>query len=176
VPAAGRDTYAGSAGSGRQIGPVGTSTRIVGGAIAISLPIALDGLDWSEAAVALLALPLIAMIAAPVITAAFRALAPNALASRHGICSAPGCSLIAVMVAANDALAAASSANGSVTIWVWLGASMLLAAARGYAGCEVLAISNLITRRRDQIGCILYTPIDTAEARRRKHATVSSCS
>jgi glycerol dehydrogenase-like iron-containing ADH family enzyme len=36
---------------------------------------------------------------------------------------------------------------------------MLLAAPRRY----------LITGRGDQIGCILYTPIDVAEARRRKN-------
>ena len=32
----------------------------------------------------------------------------------------------------------------------FVGASMLLAAARGYAGCEVLAISNWLLRRDDQ--------------------------
>jgi hypothetical protein len=62
--------------------------------------------------------------------------------------------LIAVMVAGNPALVAPTSTNGNVTIWVWLGASMLLAAALGHGGCEVLAISNLITGRRGQVGCI----------------------
>jgi hypothetical protein len=45
---------------------------------------------------------------------------------------------------------------------------MLVAALRGYAGCEVLAIPNTITGecpRNDRIGCIIYTPIDVAEAR-----------
>ena len=83
-------------------------------------------------------------------------------------CSPLGCTWIAVMVAANAAIVAPTGANGNVTVWVWLGASMMLAAARGYAGCEVLAIFNLITGRRDQIGCILYTPIDAAEAKRRR--------
>ncbi|MGH2383231.1 MAG: hypothetical protein ACRDG7_18690, partial [Candidatus Limnocylindria bacterium] len=45
------------------------------------------------------------------------------------------------------------------------GASMLVAGARGYAGCEVLAFPNAITGRRDRIGCLLYTPIDSAETR-----------
>jgi hypothetical protein len=49
------------------------------------------------------------------------------------------------------------------TIWVFLGLSMLLAAARGYAGCEVLAIPNTILRRTDAIWCPVYPPIDTAE-------------
>jgi hypothetical protein len=154
-------------GSRRQIGPLGTLARIAGGVVAIALPIALDGLTVFEAAIALIALPLIAAIAAPLITSIFRRLAPNALQSRQAICSAPGCSLIAVMVVANSALVDLTSANGNVTIWVWLGASMLVAAARGYGGCEVLAVSNLITGRREEIGCILYTPIDLLEASRR---------
>lgn len=166
-----RATRADSYGSGRQIGPIGTLARTVGGAVAIALPIALDGFGWWEAAVALVALPLVAVVAAPLLTSAFRRLAPSALGSRHAICSLPGCSLIAVMVGANAALVAPTSANGNVTIWVWLGASMLLAAARGYGGCEVLAISNLITGRREQIGCLLYTPIDNAENRHRAHRT-----
>jgi hypothetical protein len=50
---------------------------------------------------------------------------------------------------------------------IFLGASMLLAAARGYAGCEVLAISNWLLRRDDQVGCIVFAPVDFAESRRR---------
>jgi hypothetical protein len=50
---------------------------------------------------------------------------------------------------------------------VFYGASMLLAAARGYAGCEVLALSNWILRRDDQVGCLLFSPVDHAEGRRR---------
>ena len=46
---------------------------------------------------------------------------------------------------------------------VFYGASMLLAALRGYAGCEVLAASNWILRRDDQIGCLLLSPIDHME-------------
>jgi hypothetical protein len=46
---------------------------------------------------------------------------------------------------------------------LFYGASMLLAAARGYAGCEVLAVSNWILRRDDQVGCIIFWPIDHLE-------------
>lgn len=51
---------------------------------------------------------------------------------------------------------------------VFLGASMLLAAARGYAGCEILAMSNWLLRRDDQVGCIVFAPVDHAEAWRRR--------
>ncbi len=40
---------------------------------------------------------------------------------------------------------------------------MLVAAARGYAGCEVLAVSNLLLRRDDQVGFAPFWPIDTLE-------------
>jgi hypothetical protein len=51
---------------------------------------------------------------------------------------------------------------------IFYGASMLLAAARGYAGCEVLAVSNWLLRRDDQIGCLLFAPVDHAEHRSRQ--------
>ena len=50
---------------------------------------------------------------------------------------------------------------------VFYGLSMLLAAARGYAGCEVLALSNWLLRRDDQVGCLLFAPIDHLEHGRR---------
>lgn len=52
-------------------------------------------------------------------------------------------------------------------VLIFYGASMLLAAVRGYAGCEVLAISNALLRRDDQVGCLLFSPIDTVEGRLR---------
>jgi hypothetical protein len=56
---------------------------------------------------------------------------------------------------------------------LFYGASMLLAALRGYAGCEVLAVSNWLLDRDDQVGCLLFWPIDHAE-RRRARAEMSS--
>jgi hypothetical protein len=53
---------------------------------------------------------------------------------------------------------------------IFYGASMLLAALRGYAGCEVLAVSNWLLRRDDQVGCALFWPIDQRERRRAVHA------
>ena len=58
---------------------------------------------------------------------------------------------------------------------IFYGASMLLAALRGYAGCEVLAVSNALLRRDDQIGCAPFWPIDAAETRltRRRASTLT---
>jgi hypothetical protein len=57
--------------------------------------------------------------------------------------------------------------HGDVVFWSFLGASMLFAALRGYGSCEVLAFPNALTGRGDRVGCVIYTPIDAAEARHR---------
>jgi hypothetical protein len=46
---------------------------------------------------------------------------------------------------------------------VFYGASLLVAALRGYAGCEVVAISNWILGRDDQVGCLVLGCLDRAE-------------
>ena len=150
----------------REIGPIGTAARAVGGLVAIVVPIALGGFGWWEAAAALVVLPVVATGAATLVTSPYRRLGPEALARRDAICSVPACWLVAIVVGATIAVDILTPASGEVVLWVWLGGSMLVAAARGYGGCEVLAIPNLATGRRDQIGCILYAPIDRAEGRR----------
>lgn len=47
---------------------------------------------------------------------------------------------------------------------IFFGGSMLVAAFRGYRGCEVLAVSNWILGRNDQVGCVLFSPIDRYES------------
>jgi hypothetical protein len=48
---------------------------------------------------------------------------------------------------------------------IFYGMSMLLATLRGYAGCEVLAVSNWLLRRDDQVGCAVFSPVDYLERR-----------
>lgn len=54
------------------------------------------------------------------------------------------------------------------------GASMLLAAWRGFDGCEVLALSNWLLGREDHIGCAVFAPIDYLERRIRRWHRVGS--
>jgi hypothetical protein len=49
---------------------------------------------------------------------------------------------------------------------IFYGASMWLAALRGDAGCEVLAASNWLLHRDDQVGCALFWPVDQLERHR----------
>jgi len=46
---------------------------------------------------------------------------------------------------------------------LFFGSSMILAALRGDAGCEILAVSNWLLHRHDQIACALFFPIDALE-------------
>lgn len=51
----------------------------------------------------------------------------------------------------------------SDAVLIFYGLSMLLAALRGYGGCESLAISNWLLKRDDQIGCLFFSPVDNIE-------------
>jgi len=44
---------------------------------------------------------------------------------------------------------------------IFIGSSLLLAAHRGHSGCEFLALSNWLLRRNDQMACAIFTPIDS---------------
>jgi hypothetical protein len=48
---------------------------------------------------------------------------------------------------------------------IFFGGTMLIAGLRGYAGCEILALSNWLLRRHDQIACAVFAPIDALERR-----------
>ena len=147
----------------RQIGPAGTAARIVvGGALVGSVVWGhvQSGPDWWAWAIGLVVLPgltialqrwradghpdrlvwLTGPLGHPVTFAAFMALY---LTSWY----AP-----AVSVLSDAAL-------------IFYGTTMLVAAGRGYAGCEVLAISNWVLGRDDQVGCLLFEPIDRLERR-----------
>jgi hypothetical protein len=150
----------------REIGPAGTLSRVIAGTVAIMVPVALEGIGWWDVP-ALLAAPLIATAAASLISRSFRSADGDARTELGAICSPAGCVLLGVLVASAFALGEWTPAHGDVVLWGFLGASMLLAAVRGDGGCEVLAFPNAITGRRDRIGCLLFGPIDAAEARHR---------
>lgn len=149
----------------RDIGPIGTVSRIVAGAAALAVPIAVEGAGWWDIAMALIAFPLLSSGVAWLLASAGRSAGDDPAACGGGLWSVSGCALFAVMIGATVVLGVLTPVEGDVAFWGWLGASMLLAAIRGYGGCEALAFFNLLTGRRDQIGCLLFTPIDAAEAR-----------
>jgi hypothetical protein len=69
--------------------------------------------------------------------------------------------------AANFGLAGLLLLALTVPALIFYGVSMLLSAARGYAGCEILAIQNWVTGRDDRMACPVFSPIDGVERRYR---------
>jgi len=157
----------------REIGPVGTLTRVLGGILALAVPIALNGPGWWDLAVGLVGLPLFAAVAFLVVRAGYERWAPGGLAAQSGTCWGAACWLLAIVFAGFIPLAALTPVS-ETAFWVWIGTSLLLGAARGYGGCEILAFSNVLSGRRDQVGCLVYTPIDRAEARHRGRRLIHS--
>ena len=153
-------------GGRRDIGPIGTLARVISGALALAIPTALTGLGWWDVAMGLVGLPLLATVAFLIVRFGYERWVPGGLAAQRGTCWGAACWLLAIVIAAFVPIAALTPATGTA-FWLWIGASLLLAAARGYGGCEILAFPNILGRRHDQVGCLVYTPIDRAEARRR---------
>lgn len=152
----------GSPASGRQIGPVGTSSRVVVGLAAIVIPLAASGATWWDWAAGVVGLPLFS-VAVGTIVAALDARAESAGASRTGgMRWVAALLVVAVVLASATAITFVTPIDGTA-VWIFVGISMLLAAAKGYGGCEVLAFSNAITGRQDTVGCLLFAPIDGGE-------------
>jgi len=140
--------------SGRQIGRTGTLTRLgVGGAL-IGLAFAgvlHEGVTWYEGLAGIVGMPVAVLLvhASTVRVLGRRFAATGGL----GFCVNFALGAVLFSVDATRDIAA-----------LFYGSAMLLAAARGYAGCEILAVSNLVLRRQDQVGCVLFSPLDEVEA------------
>lgn len=163
-PAEGRSGVGGSA-DGRQIGPIGTVARVGGGLAAIVLPTALSGITWWDISAALLFLPLLSMVVTAAFDIAYRHEAdrPRSSVAASWIRNSVA---VAIVLGIATGLTFVSPVDGTA-VWAFVGISLLLGAARGDGGCEVIAIPNALTGRRDPMGCVVYAPIDALEARRR---------
>ena len=112
-----------------------------------------DWIAWWQLALGLVGLPA-ALTAAQLARLAFT---KRQLSQTDHLALCLNCAALAALLVA--------SATRNATL-VFLGASMLLAALRGYGGCESLAMSNWLLRRNDQVGCLIFSPIDRREQRR----------
>ena len=165
--------------SGRQIGPVGTAVHVVVGlaflvfgafghasATSSGRLIVIDFVQHFGFNVAALAVGLIAL---PAITVAFQWLRSRRVKARLDETGA-GAAMINIvatlgLVIVTVYFVPAISFIGFGAV-VFYGASMVLAAFRGYGGCEILAVSNWLLGRDDQIGCLLLSPVDHLEQSR----------
>jgi hypothetical protein len=155
----------------RAIGPVGTGLRITFGLLIIAAALIFDypsrGIGWWDVAGALIMLPLIAVGAAWLVNAAYRrkpAMARRARTPWSAAQAGAAAIVISAVVAVGTALTFVTPID-RIAIFLFFGASMLLAAVQGYDGCEILALPNTILRRSDAVWCPIYSPIDSAEQR-----------
>jgi len=141
----------------RAIGLVGTAGRVVLGLGLLYLAFTDGGkpewgLQWQGPLLGLIAFPAILMLGQALrlrfTTATLNATGPIGFAVNFGI----GAVLYSIPFTRDAML-------------LFYGSSLLLAAVRGYAGCESLAITNWLLRRDDQVGCVVFSPLDAVEAR-----------
>ena len=133
----------------RQIGPIGTVTRACVGAGLIVF-----GIIAEPTAVELLAGFILLPAAELAILLVVR---PRGSAPFH-LYGAAG-------YAVNFGTAGLLLAIWTTPALLFYGASIVVAVVKGYAGCEILALSNLLRRRDDQLACAVFSPIDGLEQR-----------
>lgn len=154
----------------RQIGTIGTVARVLigffmvllgltGGRIEVMHSHVQTGFDPLSVAIGVVAFPALLLtwqwLRARTVRTRYEETGPLATAINIAV-------FIALVLTPRYAPPLSFTSNAAL---IFYGASMLLAAARGYGGCEVLAISNWILRRDDQIGCLVLSPIDDYERR-----------
>ena len=148
--------------SSREIGPLGTASRVAGGVAAIVVPLVIWGATWWDWAVGLVGFPLVA-VAAGAAVAALDTRTRSADPAPSGRMRWAGALLVVGLVLGSATAVTFVTPVDGTAVWIFVGTSMLLAAAKGYGGCEVLAFPNAISGRRDTVGCLLFAPIDGAE-------------
>ena len=139
----------------RKIGWLGIGARgLVGVAFLslaiVGLPPVGHLLDWRQIALGLVAVPA-AVMGVQLIRLAFT---KQQLRETRGLATVINCAALVALLSVD--------ATRDVTL-VFLGTSLLLAAARGYGGCETLAVSNWLLRRDDQVGCLIFSSLDRLE-------------
>jgi hypothetical protein len=153
---------------GRQIGGIGTAARTVIGVVLIAYGLVggkvVTNHGHFQMGFSLLSV-VVGLVAFPLLLLAWQWLRSRGGAGQLlATGSIPATLNIAVVIALFlTPWYAPPLAFTSGAVMIFVGASMLLAAIRGYGGCELLAVSNWALRRDDQLGCLVLSPIDAAE-------------
>ena len=141
--------------SSDRIGPVGRTARLGVGLAFVALALFWREPDWADPVIGLIAMPILVIAIASVRARRgpepLRATGPVG----HALNTAVFLPLFFLPATAGAA-------------FLFYGVSMLVAAVRRYGGCEVTAISNAVLRRDDQVGCVLFAPIDAVESHTRR--------
>ena len=151
-----------AAGRQREIGIIGTAARVI---LGLAL---LGSVVWGEWSAGLvLASWALGLLGFPAILLTWQWLRARRTPARFEATGPLGFALnILIFLALYlTPLYAPALAFASDATLIFYGSSMLLAAVRGYAGCEVLAVSNWLLHRNDQVGCLVFAPVDHLEHR-----------
>jgi len=133
------------------IGPAGIAARAAVGAMLVALALIWRSPHWLDFALGLVVLPAVAIG-----LFAWRARRRPVRLDATG----PVAHLANAMVFAPLFLLPATAGAALM----FYGTSMLVAATRRSGGCEVTAIANAVLGRDDQVGCVLFGPVDATEA------------
>jgi hypothetical protein len=138
-----------------EIGPIGVCARLITGLGLIYLALVWNDGSWIDALFGVVAMP-----AAVTGLLALRARrAPGPLRATGTLGHLANCAVFVPLF-----LHPATSASAMLSY----GGSLLVAAAQRSGGCEVTAIPNAVLDRDDQVGCMVFAPIDLAESRVRR--------
>ena len=155
---------------GRQIGGIGTAARIVLGLALLLVGVTGGRVSVMHGRVGIGFEPFsvgVGLVGFPAVVLAWQWLRSRRVPARLQATGALGTALNMLVLAALllTPWYVPPLSFTSVAALVFYGASMLLAALRGYSGCEVTAISNWILGRDDQVGCLVLSPVDDFERR-----------
>ena len=147
----------------RAIGRLGTGARVLVGVALLAGGMVAGGgwISWWQLALGIVGMPIV-LIAAQATRLAFT---KRTLRQTSHLATCLNCTAVAGLLTLSQ--------TRDATL-VFLGGSMLLAADRGYGGCVTLAIGNWLLRRNDQVGCLLFGPLDAFAGAARASVSVSA--
>ena len=148
----------------RAIGPVGTIARLCTGGCLIALAVGAatrGDLQVYEVLLGVVGLPIV--VIATVLTVK-RVLGTSA----HLNATGP----VGTLINFGMIVALLAIPWTSEIAYFFYGIPMFLAAWRGYPGCEMMAISNFVLRRHDELGCPWFWPVDAFESRLARRMTL----
>jgi hypothetical protein len=73
--------------------------------------------------------------------------------------------LVSLYLAGSTQAAVVGYGAGQIAAFTFFGVSLVVAAVRADPGCEVMAIPDVLLRRRVELACLFFSPLDAWERR-----------
>lgn len=151
-------------GTGKALSRAGTVARGAVGVGLLVIAVTTQHLSWWDVAAAVLVLPALAVMTAAAVN---RLVGRTRLARTARIPWSPtqimaAAVILAVVLGVGVALTYVSPIDGGA-LYAFFGMSMVIAAVKGFDGCEILALPSLVFGRTEAIWCPLYSPLDAID-------------